>query len=79
MGLEERGYPNLGYASPDTQWVFCMDTLLEAIGIVLETYFRFGFPNAYAIGDSLTGGYTYVLKALFSFASKNFLSIPSNL
>ena len=30
-----------------------MGTLLEAIGIVLETYFGFGFPNAYAIGDSL--------------------------
>jgi len=31
-----------------------MGTLLEAIGIVLETYFGFGFPNAYAIGDSLS-------------------------
>ena len=30
-----------------------MGTLLEAISIVLETYFGFGFPNAYAIGDSL--------------------------
>ena len=30
-----------------------MGTLLEAIGIVLETYFGFGFPSAYAIGDSL--------------------------
>lgn len=30
-----------------------MGTLLKAIGIVLETYFEFGFPNAYAIGDSL--------------------------
>ena len=30
-----------------------MDTLLEAIGIVLETYFGFGFPNACPIGDSL--------------------------
>jgi hypothetical protein len=30
-----------------------MGTPLEAIGIVLETYFEFGFPNAYAIGDSL--------------------------
>ena len=56
MGLEERGYPNLGYASPDTQnnGSFCMDTtLLEAIGIVLETYFGFGFPNGSSIGDSL--------------------------
>jgi len=30
-----------------------MGTLLEAIGIVLETYFRFGFPNEFPIGDSL--------------------------
>jgi len=30
-----------------------MGTLLEAIGIVLETHFRFGFPNASAVGDSL--------------------------
>ena len=32
-----------------------MGTLLEAIGIVLETYFGFGLPNAYPIGDSLSG------------------------
>jgi len=30
-----------------------MCTLLEAIGIVLETYFRFGFPNESSVGDSL--------------------------
>jgi len=30
-----------------------MGTLLEAIGIVLETYFEFGLPSTYAIGDSL--------------------------
>ena len=30
-----------------------MDTLLEAIGIVLETHFGFGFPNGSPIGDSL--------------------------
>jgi len=30
-----------------------MGTLLEAISIVLETYFRFGFPNGSPIGDSL--------------------------
>ena len=30
-----------------------MGTLLEAIGIVLETHFRFGFPNESPIGDSL--------------------------
>jgi len=30
-----------------------MGTLLEAIGIVLETYFGFGFPNRSCIGDSL--------------------------
>ena len=48
MGLEERGYPNLGYASPDTQ------SVLEAIGIVLETHFGFGFPNSSPVGDSLT-------------------------
>jgi len=30
-----------------------MGILLEAIGIVLETYFGFGFPSAYAIGDIL--------------------------
>jgi len=33
------------------------DTLLEAIGIMLETYFRFGFPNSSSIGDSLTARY----------------------
>jgi len=31
-----------------------MGTLLEAIGIVLETHFRFGLPNASPVGDSLT-------------------------
>jgi len=31
-----------------------MDTLLEAIGIVLETHFGFGFPNGSPIGDSLS-------------------------
>ena len=31
-----------------------MGTLLEAIGIVLETYFGFGFLNAYPIGDNLS-------------------------
>jgi len=30
-----------------------MGTLLEAIGIVLETYFGFGFPNGSPIGDNL--------------------------
>ena len=30
-----------------------MGTLLEAIGIVLETHFGFGFPNGSPIGDSL--------------------------
>jgi len=30
-----------------------MGTLLEAIGIVLETYFGFGLPNRSTIGDSL--------------------------
>ena len=31
-----------------------MGTLLEAIGIVLETYFEFGFPNRSPVGDSLS-------------------------
>jgi len=31
-----------------------MGTLLEAIGIVLETHFEFGFPNRSPIGDSLS-------------------------
>ena len=30
-----------------------MGTLLEAIGIVLETHFGFEFPNGSPIGDSL--------------------------
>jgi len=30
-----------------------MSTLLEAIGIMLETYFRFGFPNESSGGDNL--------------------------
>jgi len=29
-----------------------MGTLLEAIGIVLETHFKFGFPNGCVVGDS---------------------------
>ena len=33
-----------------------MGTLLEAIGIVLETHFGFGFPNGSPIGDSLREG-----------------------
>jgi len=32
-----------------------MSTLLEAISIVLETHFRFGFRNESPIGDSLRG------------------------
>jgi len=32
-----------------------MDTLLEAIGIVLETHFEFGFPNGSPVVDSLMG------------------------
>jgi len=31
-----------------------MGTLLEAIGIVLETYFEFEFPNGSPVGDSLS-------------------------
>ena len=30
-----------------------MSILLETIGIVLEIYFRIGFPNESAVGDSL--------------------------
>jgi len=43
----------------DTQiWVFCIIPkmgliLLEAIGNMLETYFEFGFPYGFLIGDSL--------------------------
>jgi hypothetical protein len=60
MGLEERRYSNLGYASSDTQnGVFCMGTLLEAIGIILETYFRFAFPNESLVGDSLSCDYLW--------------------
>jgi hypothetical protein len=33
-----------------------MDTLLKAIDIVLETHFRFGFPNESPVGVSLSGG-----------------------
>ena len=33
-----------------------MGNLLEAIGIVLETHFGFGFPNGSPIGDSLMEG-----------------------
>jgi len=29
-----------------------MGILLEAIGIVLETYFVFGFPNGSPVGDN---------------------------
>ena len=31
-----------------------MGTLLEAIGIVLETHFRFEFTNKSPVGDRLT-------------------------
>jgi len=42
-----------------------MGTLLEAIGIVLETYFGFGFPNRSPIGDSLSPSYKiFVIDAL---------------
>ena len=30
-----------------------MGTLLKAVGIVLETYFGFEFPNRSPVGDSL--------------------------
>jgi hypothetical protein len=30
-----------------------MGTLLEAIGIVLETHFRFEFPNESPVGDDM--------------------------
>jgi len=43
-----------------------MNTLLEAIGIVLETYFGFEFPNACPIGDSLSRAIYVYTKALFS-------------
>jgi len=33
-----------------------MGTLLEAIGIMLETHFGFGLPNRSPIGDSLKNG-----------------------
>jgi hypothetical protein len=33
-----------------------MGTLLETIGIVLETHFRFGFSNESPLGDSLSTG-----------------------
>jgi hypothetical protein len=26
---------------------------LETIGILLKTYFRFGYPNGYPVGDSV--------------------------
>jgi hypothetical protein len=65
MGLGERGYLNLSYVSSDTQngsffeqvKTGLYDTLLEAINIVFETYFGFGFPNRSHIGDSLKQTY----------------------
>jgi len=49
MGLEERGYPNFGYASSNTQNGSSIWTLLEAIDIVL----KIGFPNESPVGDTL--------------------------
>ena len=41
------------YLSWYLKWVFHIGTLLEAICIVLETYFGFGFRNESSVGDSL--------------------------
>jgi len=38
-----------------------MGTLLEAIGIVLETHFRFGSQMGLPVGDSLSSSTTYVV------------------
>ena len=55
MGLEERGYPKFRLClSWYSKWVFYMGTLLEAICIVLEIYFKFRLPNKSPIEDSLT-------------------------
>jgi hypothetical protein len=35
------------------KWVFHIGTLLEAIGIILKTYFLFGFRNGSPVADSL--------------------------
>jgi len=66
----------LGYASPDTQngssvWVPCLGTLLEAIGIVLETHFGFGFPNGSPLGDSLIGNKAHWASYRVQSASEN--------
>ena len=42
------------YLSWYLKWVFHIGTLLETLGIVLKTYFRFGFSNEFPVGDSLT-------------------------
>ena len=40
--------------SQHPKWIFHIGTLLEAIGIVLETHFGFGFRNGSPVGDSLS-------------------------
>jgi hypothetical protein len=58
MGLQEREYSNLGYAYHDTKkLVFHIDTMLEAIGILLETHFEFRYPNGSPVRDSLKGSH----------------------
>ena len=49
MSLQERGYLDLSYVSPDIQ--------NEAIGIVFETHFEFGFSNRSPLGDSLSNNH----------------------
>ena len=66
MGLQERGYSDFGYAS--------LGTKIYLIGIMLETYFEFGFRNRSSVGDSLMAHFlvlsfelAIVLRCLLSF------------
>ena len=54
MGLQERGYLYLGYASPGTQNGSSVQVLCWRLYLLCqETYFGFGFRNGSPVGDSL--------------------------
>ena len=53
IGLQERGYSNLGCLSLYPKWVSCIRTLLEGDTVLSETHFTFRCPYGSLVGDSL--------------------------
>jgi hypothetical protein len=79
MGLEERGYPNLGYVSPDTQngssvWVLCWRLYVLCWRPILGLGFQMGLLLEIALlrlaedaGDVWCGLGLVQLRKIFGF------------